>query len=80
MISHVKEISLFMRLIFCLFFALLVASFMFEFINYSRHEENVEMMNALVGMQLKTGTLINKYHSLILGFPGSNLKVSDMTE
>lgn len=37
-------------------------------------------MNALVGMQLKTGRLINKYHSLVLGLPGSNLKVSDMTE
>jgi len=37
-------------------------------------------MNALVGMQLKTGRLINKYHSLVLGLPGSNLQVSDMTE
>lgn len=34
MISHVKEISLFVRLMFCLFFTLLIGSFVLEFINY----------------------------------------------
>lgn len=38
------------------------------------------MMKSLVEMQLKSASLINKYHSLVLKLPGTNRNIVEMTD
>lgn len=61
MISYVKEITLYVRIIFILFFGFLVGSLLFEFTNYASYEESSLKTNGMVKMQLELFVLNNKY-------------------
>lgn len=52
MISHVKSISLYVRIIFVMFFGLLIGSLLFEYNNYDNYKANSLKMKEMVSLQL----------------------------
>lgn len=79
MISHVKSISMYVRIIFVLFFGLLIGSLLFEYNNYDNYKANSQKMKAMVQLQLKAFMLNNKYHSQMLNISGSSQSVAELT-
>lgn len=79
MISHVQSISIYVRIIFILFSALLVTSLLYEYNNYDNYKENSLKTKAMVSLQLKMLIMDNKYHSQILGMDITRRSVENLT-
>lgn len=63
---------MYVRIIFVLFFGLLIGSLLFEYNNYDNYKANSQKMKAMVQLQLKAFMLNNKYHSQMLNISGSS--------